>query len=85
VAAAAAEAVVGAENVNANCDPLMGSEDFGAFIREVPGCFVFLGSGKSDDPNENPPIHNSLFDYNDDVLEIGAEFFAEIIRARLPE
>ena len=81
----AAERVVGKENVDTDCEPLMGSEDFGAFIERIPGCFVFLGSGKSKVPSENVPLHNSLFDYNDDILETGARFFAELIRIRLPK
>lgn len=82
VAVKAAKQVVGEENVDANCEPMMGSEDFGAFIKEIPGCFVFLGSAKA---GESVPLHNSLYDYNDDVLETGARFFAELIKTRLPQ
>ena len=79
----AAKAVVGAENVMDNCAPLMGSEDFGKFIEEVPGCFVFLGNRV--DGKEFIPLHNGRFDYNDNLLLIGAEFFAELVRQRLPK
>ena len=79
----AAKAVVGAENVIDNCAPLMGSEDFGKFIEEVPGCFVFLGNRV--DGKEFIPLHNGRFDYNDNLLLIGAEFFAELVRQRLPK
>ncbi len=75
-AAAAARIVVGDENVNADCEPWMGSEDFAAFLEYVPGCFVFLGSGARDG-GEAVPLHNALYDYNDGVLETGAEFWAE--------
>lgn len=77
----AARAVVGEKNVNANAEPIMGSEDFGLFTQKIPGCLIFLGSAKKD----NIPLHNSLFDYNDDILETGAEFFAELIKNRLPK
>lgn len=30
------------------------------------------------------PLHNSHFDYNDDVLEMGARIFMQLIRERLP-
>jgi hippurate hydrolase len=79
----AAKAIVGEGNVNTNCEPLMASEDFGAFTQKIPGCFVFLGSGKCEKATDNIPLHNSVYDYNDDVLEIGAEFFAELIKNRL--
>ena len=59
----------------------MGSEDFGHFIQNVPGCFVFLGSKR--DGEEAISLHNSCFDYNDDILVTGAEFFAELVRERL--
>lgn len=77
----AAKAVVGEEHVIENCPPTMGSEDFGHFIQNVPGCFVFLGSKR--DGEEAIPLHNSCFDYNDDILVTGAEFFAELVRERL--
>ncbi len=44
-AVAAAKKVFGEENVDGNVPPMMVSEDFGAFIEDVPGCFVFIGNG----------------------------------------
>ncbi|MBM7870270.1 hippurate hydrolase [Clostridium pascui] len=83
IAAQAARNIVGDENVNANCDPMMSSEDFGTFLQRIPGCLVFLGGANSDNKNDVIPLHNSLYDYNDSILETGAEFFAEIVRIRL--
>lgn len=85
VAAEAAQNLLGKEKVNADCEPWMASEDFGTFLEHVPGCFLFLGSGKSAIATENIMLHNSQYDYNDDILEIGAEFFAELIKVRLPQ
>jgi len=85
VAVEAAGSVVGKENVNSSCQPWMASEDFGAFLRHIPGCFVFVSSGKSPVATENIPLHNALYDYNDDVLLTGASFFAELVRLRLPQ
>lgn len=79
----AANSIVGPENVNASCEPWMASEDFAAFLNRVPGCFVFLGSGKSASISDNIPLHNAEFDYNDEVLQIGVEFWAELVRKRL--
>ena len=83
VAAEAAKNVVGEQKTNANCEPWMASEDFGTFLQKVPGCFVFLGSGDCEKPSDNIALHNSQYDYNDKVLEIGAEFFAELVKIRL--
>jgi len=83
VAVAAATAVVGADNVDANVAPMMISEDFGAFLKAVPGAFVFLGNGAEGAPGSTP-LHNGSYDFNDEVLETGARYFAEIVRLRLP-
>jgi hippurate hydrolase len=82
-AVAAATAVVGAENVDANVAPMMISEDFGAFLKAVPGAFVFLGNGAEGEPG-GTPLHNGSYDFNDEVLTAGAHYFAEIVRLRLP-
>ena len=81
-AAEAARAVVGAEHVNENCEPTMVSEDFALYLRQVPGCFVFLGS-KDEKKEKQVFLHNAEYDYNDAVLETGAKFFAELVRQRL--
>lgn len=81
-AAEAARAVVGAEHVNENCEPTMVSEDFALYLRQVPGCFVFLGS-KDERKEKQVFLHNAEYDYNDAVLETGAKFFAELVRQRL--
>lgn len=85
IAVKAAENVVGVNRVNGSCTPWMASEDFGTFLQEIPGCFVFLGSGKYEKAADNIMLHNSQYDYNDDILLTGAEFFAELIRVRLPK
>ncbi len=79
----AAKAVVGEDKVNANIEPVTGSEDFAAFLRYVPGCYVNLGTARTDDPASEPPVHNSTYDYNDDALIVGAEFWAELVKELL--
>lgn len=85
IAARAARNIVGGDHVNADCDPIVSSDDFGVLAQRVPGCFVFLGAGTKENLIDNIPVHNAHYDYNDDILELGAEFFAEIIRLRLPQ
>lgn len=62
-----------------------GSEDFARFLEKVPGCFFNIGGGRCKGPAMDPPLHNPLFDYNDEILSLGARMFAEIIRLRLPK
>lgn len=80
----AATNVVGEDKVDGNTKPVMISEDFAGFLEKIPGCFVFLGTGTKAE-GCGTPLHNSTFDFNDDVLQTGAEYFAELIRLRLPQ
>jgi amidohydrolase len=66
---AAAEAVVGAENVFSDVRT-MGSEDAAFFMQEVPGCYFFLGSANAE-RGLNAPHHNPRFDFDEDALPLG--------------
>ncbi len=79
----AARRVVGALRVDADTPPMMISEDFGRLLQRVPGAFVFLGNGDADGPG-SVPLHNPRYDFNDDILPVGARYFAELARTRLP-
>jgi amidohydrolase len=74
IARAAAVQVVGATSV-AWHPPLMVSEDFSEYQRVVPACYMLLGSG-------NPalgldaPHHNPRFDFDEQVLPLGAALLA---------
>lgn len=81
VAVKAAKKVLGEDKVNENTNPMMSSEDFGHFLERVPGCFVFLGGQR--EGTEVYPLHHAKFDYKDENLARGAEFFAEIVRSQL--
>lgn len=85
VAVNAAKNVVGEENVDGNVQQMMISEDFGAFLQKIPGCFVFLGNGDDSDVKGNIPLHNACYDFNDDILLTGVKYFAEVVRTRLPK
>ncbi|ETK13923.1 M20 aminoacylase family protein [Pseudomonas sp. FH1] len=82
IAVAAATAVVGAERVNPEVQPMMISEDFGAFLQGVPGNFVFIGNGEQAGEG-GTPLHNARYDFNDQVLETGAQYFAQVAVAAL--
>lgn len=83
IAVTAARNVVGEEAVTAEVAPMMISEDFGAFIQKVPGNFVFIGNGAEGHAGATP-LHNSAYDFNDEILPIGALYFSEIVRLSLP-
>lgn len=83
VAVRAAQAVAGPERVDADTPPLMISEDFGRFLQHLPGAFVFIGNGEGEDDG-GLPLHNARYDFNDRIVPIGARYFAELVRQRLP-
>lgn len=85
IAVRAAQNVVGENNVDGDCQQWMASEDFGTFLQKIPGCFVFIGNGDDSEGIGNVPLHNSRYDYNDKILTIGAEYYAELIKVRLPK
>jgi hippurate hydrolase len=81
-AVSAARTVAGAENVDGNCAPVLASEDFGAFLGKVPGNFMFIGAGLAGE-RFGTPLHNPNYDFNDDILLLGARYFVAIAEARL--
>jgi amidohydrolase len=83
VAVRAAQAVAGPERVDADVPPMMISEDFGRFLQSIPGAFVFIGNGDGDEPG-GVALHNAVYDFNDHIVPIGARYFAELVRQRLP-
>jgi metal-dependent amidase/aminoacylase/carboxypeptidase family protein len=78
-ALSAARKVLGGENVGEVAEPNTGSEDFARFLQHLPGCFAFIGNGEG-----SKPLHNPEFDFNDDALRHGTNFFVQIVRDRLP-
>jgi len=58
------------------------SEDFAHFCAAVPGCFLLLGNGESG--SHGQPLHASNYDFNDELLTLGATYWQQLVRARLP-
>ena len=59
-------------------EPFRWSEDFGRFGSVCPIGFFGIGSGV-----EQPALHDPMFDFPDDILEVGMTMFWEIIRQEL--
>ncbi|WP_270934546.1 M20 aminoacylase family protein [Falsiroseomonas oryzae] len=81
-AALAAAKVVGTERVVRDRPPAMAGEDFSFMLLECPGCFVRLG--QADGARGAVPVHHPRYDFNDDLLPIGASFFASLVEQELP-
>jgi hippurate hydrolase len=77
-AAHVAESVVGAARVDAARPPEMGAEDFSYMLQARPGAYVYLGQG------DTAGLHHPDYDFNDDILPVGASFFARLVEMAQP-
>ena len=89
VAVEAMRAVVGAGQVNTDVEPTMGAEDFAFMLQARPGCYVFLGNGEGDHRAAGHglgpcQLHNASYDFNDQLLPIGASYWIKLAEMSLP-
>jgi hippurate hydrolase len=82
-AALAAAKVTGMERVIRKSPPIMAGEDFSFMLLERPGCFVRIG--QADGARGAVPVHHPKYNFNDDLLPIGASFFASLVEQELPK
>ena len=82
IAAVKAAKSIGIE-ATSDREPMSFSEDFAHFSAVVPGCFMLLGNG-TDGPNGRP-LHSADYDFNDQLLPIGAAFWTQLVTDRLPK
>lgn len=64
----------------ASVPPTMGTEDFAVMLQKVPGCYFWLGTGAG---SATRRLHSPLYDFNDDVLPIGAALWVTLVRRTL--
>lgn len=60
--------------------PSMGSEDFSEMLRVVPGCYIWLGAGRS---SKDHGLHSSHYDFNDELLPLGAALWVSLVSKNL--
>jgi len=73
--------LVGEDQVNRNYKPVLGSEDFAYFLEKIPGAYIFVGNGTGE--KGGCMLHNPNYDFNDDVLETGASYWAHLAQTYL--
>lgn len=76
-----ADGLVGADRVNRDPRPAMGSEDFAWMLRARPGAYVWLGNGTGS--AGGCMVHNPGYDFNDAVLPVGAAFWVRLVETAL--
>ncbi|WP_302172676.1 M20 aminoacylase family protein [uncultured Hydrogenophaga sp.] len=82
-AADVAQKLVGHEHVDRAMDPSMGAEDFSFMLQVKPGAYLRLGQG-AENGIGSCFLHNSRYDFNDEVLPLGAALHASLIEHGLP-
>lgn len=74
-----AVALVGAENVVLQTEPLTGSEDFAYMLEEVPGSYLFIGNGDAENGGHGAcMVHNPNYDFEDRNIPVGAAFWVQL-------
>jgi amidohydrolase len=74
--------VVGAANV-LEFEPTMGAEDFSYFLQHKPGCYFLIGNGdgahREGGHGLGPcMLHNPSYDFNDDLIPLGATMWVRL-------
>ena len=79
--------IVGADNVVVQ-EPTMGAEDFAYMLLAKPGayCFIANGDGSHREMGHGAgpcTLHNPSYDFNDDLIPLGATYWVELAHAWL--
>jgi amidohydrolase len=65
-------------------DPIMGGDDFSAYLAGSPGCYAFIGAG-SDEAGATYPHHHPRFRIDERALRTGVELHVEVAMRALRE
>lgn len=71
--------VLGTNGLETDMSPTMGAEDFSYMLKEKEGAYIWLGAGKT---SQN--LHSPLYDFNDDLLPLGASLWVRMVETKLP-
>ena len=61
---------------------MMGAEDFAWMLQAKPGSYVWLGNGEAGQKG-GCMVHNPNYDFNDDILSIGASYWVKLVEQEL--
>ena len=76
-AASVARELVGENNVFTDVEPSMGGEDFSYLLNEKPGSYLYIGQK---DENHNAYLHTTKYDFNDNLLPLGVNFWVNLVK-----
>ena len=77
--------IVGADQVLQQ-EPTMGAEDFSFMLQARPGCYAFIANGDGDHRDIGHGggpcmLHNPSYDFNDELLPLGATYWVRLAEA----
>ncbi|MPT48539.1 MAG: amidohydrolase [Sphingobium sp.] len=76
-AAEVARTIAGDNGVVDDMQPAMAAEDFAFMLREVPGCYILLGTAQ--EGTAMPcQLHNPHYDFNDAVIPVGIRYWVSL-------
>lgn len=78
-AAAAVVNTLGHDGLAATFPPLMAAEDFAFMLQHRPGAYLLVGQGVGP---SSPMVHQPEYDFNDDILPIGASLLCRLAASR---
>ena len=55
----------------------MGGEDFSYFLNQKPGSYLYIGQG---DAKHKSHLHTTKYDFNDNLLPIGVNYWVELVK-----
>jgi amidohydrolase len=73
--------LVGDANVDRKRELIMASEDFSFMLEARPGAYINIGNGET---VGSTPVHNPGYDFNDEILPLGAAALAGLVEKKLP-
>ncbi|MDF2669511.1 MAG: amidohydrolase [Paenibacillus sp.] len=76
------DALIGREN-RIEAAPTLAGEDFAIYLKHVPGCFFWLGSGPQEGAEQAFGLHHPKFTLNEQCLPLGASLLAGVALNRL--
>ncbi|MBP6089439.1 MAG: amidohydrolase [Polaromonas sp.] len=76
--------LVGAERVTLQGQALTGSEDFAFMLEQIPGSYLLIGNGDGDSAGACM-VHNPGYDFNDENIATGADYWKALVKAFLIE
>jgi amidohydrolase len=87
-AATVMDEIVGSANVVRELEPTMGAEDFAFMLKVKRGAYVFIGNGDGGHRAQGHGLgpcmlHNPSYDFNDELIPLGATFWVRLVERYL--